>query len=747
MATLILQAVGSAIAGPIGAAIGAIAGTVIDRTLIGGPNINREGPRLTDLAVQNSSFGEALPLVYGTVRLAGNIIWSRGLIERRSDQTQGGGKGGSVTTTTYSYYASFAVALAGHDIADIKRIWADGKLLRTADGTLLPGGQLRLYKGDEDQMPDSLIEAAVGLAYAPAHRGMAYAMFEDLPLADYANRIPNLTFEVQAGTTADVNVSQIYQDVLRRCDIRKRTVEADLAQLQGFVVARESSARAVLETLAPLRPVALADVGGSLQVSSVKSATAICTLDSDRLGAASASSQDSKADERRLAPAAMLPGEVQLRYSDPQRDYQSNVQRARRFAPRSVVRQTIDMPAVLSADRAKQMAEQILARAWRERQQRQVRLPLSHVALRPGETICFSRLAQGYWLVQSVALETGGLTVALQPLSSADQQSSAVADGGGDIGQNPAPHGATTGYLLDVPPVEAILPTAPRLFGVAAGTSAGWRRASLWLSTDQGQSYAQAASLNRATVLGKSKTLLAATAAGVWDEASSVEIELLTADMILVSRTDAALLAGRNLALIGAELVHFRTVTALTSQRYRLSGLLRGVRGTEAAIAGHVLGEPFILLDPLPDVYALPPLAALDQPLRYKWLSPGQSLGDVPAQVMVLRGQALRPLAPVHGQLQRLANGDIQFSWIRRSRSGFDWLDGVDAPLAEDVERYRITVQVAGEIKRVLDVSAASWIYATTLQTADNAANGPTSVEVAQLSASVGAGTSLKFTF
>jgi hypothetical protein len=747
MATLILQAVGSAIAGPIGAAIGAIAGTVIDRALIGGPSVKREGPRLTDLTVQNSSFGEALPLVYGTVRLAGNIIWSSGLIERRSDQTQGGGKSGSVTTTTYSYFAHFAVALVGHKIEDIKRIWADGKLLRTADGTLLPGGQLRLYTGDEDQMPDSLIEAAVGLTYAPAHRGMAYAMFEDLPLADYANRIPNLTFEVQAGSAAVANLSHIFEDILHRCALRQRNVAPDLAEVPGFMVARESSARAVLEALAPLRPIALSDVGGAVQISPALQSTATCTLNADRLGAATGAAEDSTADERRLAPAATLAGEVQLRFSDPQRDYQSNVQRARRFFPRSDARQTIDMPAVLSADRAKQLAEQILARAWRERQQRQLRLDLTHLALRPGATICFSDAAQNYWLVQAVALEAGGLTVTLVPLSSADAQSVAVADGGGAIGQTPAPHGATTGALLDVPPVETVLPTTPRLLAVAAGASSGWRRASLWLSTDQGQSYALSANVTRSTVLGTTKTSLAATAAGIWDEVSRVDVELVRADMTLLSRPEAAILAGSNLALIGEELLQFRSATAVSPQRYRLSGLLRGVRGTEAAIVGHGPDEPFILLDPLPDVSLWPPLGALDQTLRYKWLSPGQVLGDVPAQLLNFRAKALRPLAPVHGSAQLLAGGDWHVRWVRRSRSGFDWLDGIDAPLAEVSLAFRLTVYVGGVVKRTVDVVDSSWTYAAALQSADGVVAGTGTLEIAQLSASVGAGDALVLTF
>src|SRR3546814_5420382 len=59
-------------------------------------------------------------------------------------------------------------------------------------------GAFRLHSGGEDQAVDPLIAAAEGVGATPAHRGIAYAVFEDLSLADYGNRIPSLTFEVEA---------------------------------------------------------------------------------------------------------------------------------------------------------------------------------------------------------------------------------------------------------------------------------------------------------------------------------------------------------------------------------------------------------------------------------------------------------------------------------------------------------------------------------------------------------------------
>ena len=68
------------------------------------------------------------------------------------------------------------------------RIWADGKPLD------LSGLTVRIYTGSEDQTPDALIVAKEG--NAPAYRGLAYVVFERLPLADFGNRIPQLSFEI-----------------------------------------------------------------------------------------------------------------------------------------------------------------------------------------------------------------------------------------------------------------------------------------------------------------------------------------------------------------------------------------------------------------------------------------------------------------------------------------------------------------------------------------------------------------------
>jgi hypothetical protein len=87
------------------------------------------------------------------------VIWATDLVEHSTTTSSGKNK---PSVTSYSYTSSFAVALASRPILSLGRIWADGNLLRGADGDLKVGGTLRIYTGTGDQAPDPLIASAEG---------------------------------------------------------------------------------------------------------------------------------------------------------------------------------------------------------------------------------------------------------------------------------------------------------------------------------------------------------------------------------------------------------------------------------------------------------------------------------------------------------------------------------------------------------------------------------------------------------
>jgi hypothetical protein len=315
MATLVLGTIGRVFGGPLGQVVGATIGNVIDREVLFKPK-GREGPRLSELAVQTSSYGTQIPKLFGTMRVAGTVIWSTDLIEHRATE---GGKG-KPTETNYSYTASFAVALSGREVLGVARIWADGKLLRGTAGDFKSGvGAFRLHRGGEDQEADPLIVAAEGVGLAPAHRGIAYAVFEDLQLGDFGNRIPALTFEVQADAEAVAA-----GDVLGTIAAGDISPGGESQMLDGFS-AYGASVRAVAETLVGADGGWFAASGDSLELSGGTGASVTISDSGARtLGRASARGN------RSIAAADTAPRTLTLAHYDPARDYQVGVQRAAR---------------------------------------------------------------------------------------------------------------------------------------------------------------------------------------------------------------------------------------------------------------------------------------------------------------------------------------------------------------------------------------------------------------------------------
>ncbi len=195
MATILLQAAGAALGsvfGPVGAALGraagALAGSVIDRSIINGMT-TVSGARLGDARIPGAEDGTAITRAYGTVRIGGTLIWATRFEEEVRVERQGG-KASGPRVETFRYYANFALGICEGEIGHVRRVWADGRELD------LTGIEMRVYRGTGGQLPDPLIEAKQGAGKAPAYRGLAYAVFERLPLDSYGNRIPVIQFEV-----------------------------------------------------------------------------------------------------------------------------------------------------------------------------------------------------------------------------------------------------------------------------------------------------------------------------------------------------------------------------------------------------------------------------------------------------------------------------------------------------------------------------------------------------------------------
>lgn len=669
MATLILTAVGTIVGGPIGGAIGAMAGQAIDRELFGpGP---RQGPRLRELALQTSSYGSEIPHLFGTMRVAGSVIWATDLIETRD--REGGGKG-APDTIRYSYAASFAVLLSARPIVGIGRIWADGKLLRGAGGDFAARTGFRLHLGGEDQAPDPLIASAVGAARATAMRGQAYAVFEGLALGDFGNRIPSLTFEVHADEAA-VDPAAIAAAIGGG---GVAAAEPMAPRLSGFS-AYGGSRRAVLETLAKTGGGWFGADGDHVTLRS--GAGPARNLSDAGLGGGRG--------VRRIAPADQAPRSVTVWHYDAARDYQAGLQRATR--PGAGWReQHVELPAVLSAGEAKQVAASILTRTDADRRRRRVACGWEGLTIAPGDRV---RVAgEGtLWRVGGWSLEAMAVELDLVPVALAT--ATALADPGTVIAAPDRPRGRTVIVAAELPPLGEALATQPQLIVVAGGTESGWRGATLMMSTDSGTSWSIAATLPTGGVVGSVVVPPGAAPAAIEDRGGSLTVELANDAMILSGADAAAMDGGANLAMVGEELIQFGLAEPVGAKRWRLSRLWRGRRGTEAVTETHRAGEGFALLSAASAVVV--PVA---RPIGTRLLLAPASVGDGddlrPVEVVVT-GASVSPPSPVHVRAARRPDGGIGLRWIRRSRAGWQWSDRIDVPLAEERERYRVEIDTA----------------------------------------------------
>ena len=681
MATLILGAVGSAVAGPVGGALGALLGNRLDNAVLGR---RREGPRLAELAVQTSSYGTPIPLLFGTMRVAGTVIWSTDL--RESRDRSGGGKG-RATTTTYSYSASFAVALSGRAITRVGRIWADGRLLRGSAGDLKVQATLRVHTGGEDQAVDPLIASAEGAA-APACRGIAYAVFENLALGEFGNRIPSLTFEV----VADEGGASL--DAVAR--VAGGAVPGGGAAI-GF--AASGSARGVLAVVEQLGGGWWAPEGAGLAL--VRPGEADATLvDED----ARAAGLDGAGRARRLAAARV--GAVAVAHYDPARDYQAGLQRA---GPAGASAERVEVPAVIDAGAARTLATALVARAAADRVRRTVTTGLAGLSVAPGAVVAIAGETDS-WRVVDTAWEAMAVRLQLAPVAPAPLPAR-TASSGRVLAAADEPVGATLLRLVDLPAGDDALPVVPRLGVVAAGEGGGWRRASLLWSVDGGASWTEAGESAAAGVVGTVEVAPPPAPVTLVDRTGVLVVRMARDDMALADADADALDRGANLAAAGGELIQFERAVPLGEGRWRLSTLLRGRRGTEGeAVAA---GDGFALLDPAGVRVIDLPLAAIGGEVRV--MAAGVADARPVAARLAIEGRAVRPPAPAQLRAERTADG-VLLRWARRSRAGWRWVDGVDAPLGEEAERYRVVLVAADGATRqiecdgpALPIAAATW--------------------------------------
>ncbi len=584
-----------------------------------------------------------------------------------------------------------------------------------------------LLPGDPDYSNGAFWDAQFALAAADGliNADVTYPVV----VASYAQGVRPDAAQVDRGS---VLLSEIVTEICAEAGLSSGQIDVtDLTDtVIGFTRTRRMPARSALETLRAAYHFDGVESGDVIRF--VKRGGAVAaTLTADDLGAGSEQASPDLVETMR-AQEAELPLSMSISYKAADGDYAPGAQQALRRVGVTEQQAGTELALVLTDDHAAQIAQVLLYEPWAARTKRTVTVDMQWARIEPTDVI---EIDDGEFTHTVRVIDrneqAGVLRLKCEDMDPEVYASTAV---GGAVGAGGAAllAGPTRAELMDIPLLRDADDSAG-FYVAGSGYRPEWRGGALFVS-NAGADYAQLSTLDRVAVMGRCTTILGDFHGGnIVDESGTVEVEISVGD--LSSVTLAQMLNNMNAALVGDEIVQFRTATLLSAGLYRISGLLRGRRGTEQHMGAHVADERFVMLSAAALQRPAFDIALLNVEQDFKAVSTGGALADVEPQAFTNTGAGLKPLSPVHLDVAPLpSSGGYSVRWVRRTRIGGAWADGAEASLGEASERYRVRV--------LFGPSVAEEPTATTNSATVGVGESLTyrTVEVAQISDTVGPG-------
>lgn len=444
-----------------------------------------------------------------------------------------------------------------------------------------------------------------------------------------------------------------------------------------------------------------------------------------------------------------LPAQLALSYSNIDADYQTDTQYSDRIHTAQENTQVVQVPLGLTAAEAKVIVDARLADMLVALTTSKIHLDLNHANLEPTDVVLVT--AENGSVFRNRLLKRTDTDGVLQFDIVADDATVfsqlGLTTGGTDSQTSVVPVPDTVMELMDIP-ILRDADNQPGFYIAVKGDGPAWFGASIYYSFDD-VSYLFDDSTPVAAVFGTCMTALDDwTRGAVFDEWSTVQVNIDTDE--LESTTREALLNSEtaNAALIGNELVQFRTAELVSTGIYNLTGFLRGRRGTEWAATGHTSSDRFVLLNSTSLRFAVMETGELGRLQYRKAATTGQRLSAVPSETFTPTGVGLKPYSPVYLAANRDA-ADTILTWIRRTRlsTRFGGPTVGSAPLGEESERYEVEIYTASDfvtVARTISATVPEVVYTAAQQTADFGSQQTVlHVKVYQVSAIVGRGYAL----
>lgn len=667
----------------------------------------QQHPAISGLQIQTSALGKAIPLVYGSTRIAGNLIWYgdfKAIAHASSPPgggkggvAGGGGKGGSGGSTTYTYQTGVAIGLCEGPIAGINTVYANKQVMTPASLSF------SVFPGGYPQTPWGVLTTKFP-AQALSYTGLAYLAADPYNLNDTPT-LPNHNFEVlgrlygSAPNGSDADPSEVIADLLTNADYGAGFPAArigSLATYQAYVLALglwispaysdQRSAADMLDEIAKNTNSAFVWTSGQLTLVpygdqstsgngftyAPPSAPIYDLTDDDFLPNSNATgSSGSNSDPiivTRKRPADAL-NDVKLEFLNRANQYNPEVVEAFDQAMIDLTGRRTDgsRQAHLFADaQAARLSAQLQLQRESVRNVYQFTLGQRHILLDPMDIVTLTDAALGLdrqWvrITEITEDDTGNLQVTAEeylagtgsaPLYTFGTSSGYAAD------YNAAPPGTNAPIVFTAP--VALAQLGLEIWIVVSG-GANWGGCDVWVSSD-GNTYKQAAH----SIGGSRQGVLTATlpAGGDPDTADTLGVDLSMSAGTLLSGTQADADGYHTLCYVGGELVSYQTATLVSGNQYSLSYLRRGAYGT--AVGQHLSGAGFARLDN--SIIAIPYTAdQIGKPLYLKFPAfnifggGAQTLAQVSATQITLPAP---PPPPNVANFSAVQNGEVvTFTW------------------------------------------------------------------------------------
>jgi hypothetical protein len=605
----------------------------------GGGTISTSEPRLGALRVQQSSYGLALPIVYGRTRVSGNLIWYGDFVAiATTTTTQSGGKGGAIgggggggvtqQETTYTYEAAIMMALCEGPIGGVVSVWQAKKRFDNI-GQL----NLSLASGSAGQ-PAWAHLSSNHPAQALGYSSTAHLHSSAFSLGSNAE-IDNHSFELDGklqfgGGVVDANPADVVNDLLTSVQYGANFPPARLASMANYsaycramglfispAFTEQQEARDHLRMLTSLSNSTCVWSEGQLKLvpygdeavtgngaTYTPNLTPLYDLTDDDY-IVTGGAEDPVRCERKTTADAF--NQVQIEYLNRANAYNVEIVEAKDQANIELYglrpQEPVKMHGICDPSVARRVAQLLLQRALYVRNEYEFRLGWKYCLLEPMDLVTLTDEGLGLdrTPVRVISIEEdehGLLTVRAEdyPFGVASATLYPTQSGAGFSADYNAAPGNVAEPVFFEPPIEMATATGLEVWcavsGPAGPAGSSWGGCHVWASLD-GFTYKQVGTVRGGARYGQLTAALDAAPSGT----AAVHLTGRGGQMLSGTEQDAQLL--NTLCWVGGdaggELFAYQTASLTGSNAYTLTGLVRGAYRSKSATK--LAGAKFVRID------------------------------------------------------------------------------------------------------------------------------------------------------